>query len=417
MGLRRIFPRSVTESVSVGNVQIGGGAPIVVQSMTDTDTADAAATADQCLALARAGAELVRVTVDRDDSAAAVAEIRDRLDDAGCDIPLVGDFHYNGHLLLRRNPPCAKALAKYRINPGNVGRGSRAGANFSEICQIALDHGAALRIGVNGGSLDSSALTEAMNANAASDTPLTSEGVIERCMVQLALRSVDEALECGLGADRIVISSKVSRPLSLLAIYRELAGRTSQPLHLGLTEAGSGSRGLVWSTSAMAVLLAEGIGDTIRVSLTPEPDGRRTQEVEVAREMLQALGLRHFNPTIVSCPGCGRTTSTNFLTLARRVGDHIRQRMNCGWREAHPGVENLTVAVMGCVVNGPGESKQADIGISLPGTGEKPRCPVYIETRRVAILQGPIDDIANEFVAMIDEYVATRWNRSTPCNQ
>jgi (E)-4-hydroxy-3-methylbut-2-enyl-diphosphate synthase len=405
---------SATVTVQVGDVLIGGGHPVVVQSMTDTDTADAAATARQALVLARAGAELVRITVDRDEAAAAVPEIRSRLDDAGCAAPLVGDFHFNGHVLLRRHPGCAAALAKYRINPGNVGKGKRGGANFSEICALARDHDAAVRIGVNGGSLDPDLVTAAMADNAAHDRGLNSTEVLDHCMVASALQSVDAALECGLGSDRIVVSCKVSSPRSLIAIYRDLASKTRQPLHLGLTEAGMGARGLVWSASAMAVLLAEGIGDTIRMSLTPAPGGRRTDEVEAACELLQALGLRSFKPTIVACPGCGRTTSGVFQDLAERVGRHIKRRMAEGWREQRPGVENLTIAVMGCVVNGPGESRQADIGISLPGTGEEPRCPVYVDGRRVTTLHGSIDEVAERFVALIDELAASRFEGGVP---
>ncbi len=409
MGDLPIRGRSTSETVRVGDVPIGGGYPVVVQSMTDTDTADAAATARQCLELERAGAELVRVTVDRDEAAAAVAEIRTRLDDAGCSAPLVGDFHFNGHLLLRRHPACAAALAKYRINPGNVGKSARGGTNFSEICAVAVGHGAAVRIGVNGGSLDPEMVTAAMAENAAAPLTLSADDVLDRCMVESALRSVEAALECGLGSDRIVISCKVSSPLRLIAIYRELAAKTRQPLHLGLTEAGVGTRGLVWSSSAMAVLLADGIGDTIRMSLTPAPGGRRTDEVEAAYELLQALGLRSFKPTIVSCPGCGRTASGAFQNLAQRVGDHVRRRMEGGWRERFPGVEDVTIAVMGCVVNGPGESRHADVGISLPGSGEEPRCPVYVDGRRVAVLHGTIDEVADRFLALIDEYVGNRF--------
>jgi (E)-4-hydroxy-3-methylbut-2-enyl-diphosphate synthase len=409
--------RAATETVTVGDVRIGGGAPVVVQSMTDTDTADAAATAQQCLELARAGAELVRITIDRDQSAAAVPVIRERLDSAGCGVPLVGDFHFNGHLLLRRHPRCAGALAKYRINPGNVGLGPRGGVNFSEICAIAIDHGAAIRIGVNGGSLDPALVTAAMAENAARKEAMSSDEVLNTCMVTSALRSVETALECGLGRDRIVISAKVSNPRNLVSIYRALDAATGQPLHLGLTEAGSSPRGLVWSASAMAILLAEGIGDTVRVSLTPTSCGRRTDEVEAACELLQALGLRSFKPTIVSCPGCGRTTSTTFLELTERVDKHVRQRMKGGWREQCPGVENLKIAVMGCVVNGPGESRDAHIGISLPGTGEKPRCPVFVDGRQVATLHGEIEEIAERFTAMIDDYAETTFKGSPQCDE
>jgi (E)-4-hydroxy-3-methylbut-2-enyl-diphosphate synthase len=404
--------RTATERVSVGGVAIGGGAPVVVQSMTDTDTADASATAAQCLELAREGAELVRLTIDRDESASAVPEIRARLEDAGCAVPLIGDFHFNGHRLLRRHPGCARALAKYRVNPGNVARSNTDGSAFSEICEIAADHGAAIRIGVNGGSLDQALVTAAMAENAAREGPRTADQVLNGCMVASALQSVDAARECGLGSDRIVISCKVSKPLHLIAIYRDLALRTRQPLHVGLTEAGAGTRGLIWSASAMAVLLAEGIGDTIRVSLTPAPGGRRSDEVAAAYEILQALGLRSFKPTVVSCPGCGRTSSAAYRELADRIGTHIRQRMDAGWKESCPGVENLTIAVMGCVVNGPGESKQADIGISLPGNGEEPRCPVYAAGRRVATLSGTPEEIAERFVAIIDEHAEQICNGS-----
>ena len=389
--------RQMTAAVKVGNVTIGGGAPVVVQAMTNTDTADPEATARQCAELAAAGAELVRITVNTTEAAAAVPDIRRRLDDQGWTTPLIGDFHYNGHLLLRDNPECAAALAKYRINPGNVGRGPRQDDNFSEICAIAIDHGAAIRIGVNGGSLDTALVTMRMDENATRNNPRSSEDVLNECLVESALRSVDTALECGLGSDSIVLSAKVSSPPQLVAVYRELAERTRQPLHLGLTEAGMGVRGLVWSSSAMAILLAEGIGDTIRVSLTPEPDGDRTNEVRAACEILQALGLRSFAPSVVACPGCGRTTSSSFQEIATRVEDHVRARL-AGWRETHPGVEDLTLAVMGCIVNGPGESKAADIGISLPGAGEEPRCPVYVDGERVTTLQGTPEEIAESFL-------------------
>lgn len=408
------FSRSTTETVSVGDVRIGGGSPIVVQSMTDTDTADAAATAAQCLQLARAGAEVVRIAVDRNESAAAVPEIRERLDEAGCNTPLVGDFHHNGHLLLREHSECARILDKYRINPGNVGQGPRGGRNFSEICTIARDHDAAIRIGVNGGSLDPELVASAMADNARHPEKRSANQVLNDCMVTSALRSLDAARECGVDNDRLVVSCKVSSPRDLIAIYRNLARVTRQPLHLGLTEAGHGTRGLMWSASALAVLLAEGIGDTVRISLTPSPHGDRAEEVEAARELLQALGIRSFNPTVVSCPGCGRTATTVFHELAHRVRDHLRERMAAEWRERRPGAENLTVAVMGCIVNGPGESAHADIGISLPGTGESPRCPVYIGGNRVTVLDGTLEEIADGFVALIDEYVENTWNGSTP---
>ena len=402
--------RRTTTAVKVGGVTIGGAAPVVVQAMTNTDTADADSTARQCAELAAAGAELVRITVDRPEAAAAVPDIRRRLDDHGWSTPLVGDFHYNGHVLLREHPKCASALAKYRINPGNVGRGPRRDENFAAICAVALEHGAAIRIGVNGGSLDTALVTARMEENATSGNPRSSEEVLNGCLVESALGSADAAVECGLGSDRIVLSAKVSSPPQLIAVYRDLAAKTSHPLHLGLTEAGMGVRGLVWSSSAMAILLDEGIGDTIRVSLTPEPDGDRTLEVRAACEILQALGLRSFAPSVVACPGCGRTTSSNFQELAARVEDHVRARL-AEWRRTHPGVEDLTLAVMGCIVNGPGESKAADIGISLPGSGEEPRCPVYVDGKQVGILQGTADKIAEDFLSIVDGYVNRKFAR------
>jgi (E)-4-hydroxy-3-methylbut-2-enyl-diphosphate synthase len=402
--------RQLTTAVNVGNVTIGGGAPVAVQTMTNTDTADSEATARQCAELAASGAELVRITVNTAEAASAVPEIRRRLDDQGCTIPLIGDFHYNGHLLLRDEPQCAAALAKYRINPGNVGRGTHRDRNFAEICAIANDHGAAIRIGVNGGSLDDALVTARMEENAALENPRDSEEVFNECLVESALESTDAALDFGLGADSIVLSAKVSSPPQLIAVYRKLAARTRQPLHLGLTEAGLGVRGLVWSSSAIAILLAEGIGDTIRVSLTPEPDGDRTLEVRAASEILQALGLRSFAPSVVACPGCGRTTSSSFQELASKVEEHVRARL-ATWRSSHPGVEDLTLAVMGCVVNGPGESKSADIGISLPGTGEEPRCPVYVDGKQATTLQGTPDEIARKFLGIVDAYVNRNFSR------
>ncbi len=402
--------RFETTAVRVGDVRIGGGAPVVVQSMTNTDTSDPPRTADQVKELADAGAELVRVTVNDGLAAAAVPEIRQRLDDSGCNIPLVGDFHFNGHLLLGQHPECAQILDKYRINPGNVGKGAGAGENFTEICSIARDLDKAVRIGVNGGSLDPDLVTVQMRENANAAAPRKSSEVLRDCMVISALRSTEAALECGLGADRIVISCKLSSPTELIAVYRALATQTRQPLHLGLTEAGMGSRGLVWSAAAMAVLLEEGIGDTIRVSLTPRPGESRTAEVEAAREILQSLGLRSFSPTVISCPGCGRTTSTVFQELTQHIEHHVKLRMN-HWRERYPGVENITIAVMGCVVNGPGESRRADIGISLPGTGEEPRCPVFLDGARVSVLAGTAHEIATEFAAVVDDYVAKRFTK------
>jgi (E)-4-hydroxy-3-methylbut-2-enyl-diphosphate synthase len=399
-----------TVAVQVGAVKIGGGAPVVVQAMTDTDTSDAARTAAQVIQLSDVGAELVRVTVNDDRAAGAVPEIRRRLDDAGCEVPLVGDFHVNGHLLLRNSPECARTLDKYRINPGNVGAGAAAGTSFTEFVSIARDLGRAIRIGVNGGSLDQNLVTEKMAENARSTDPLDASQVLRECMVVSALRSTEAALEGGVREERIVISCKHSTPNEVIAIYRDLSARTRQPLHLGLTEAGMGARGLVWSAAAMSVLLAEGIGDTIRVSLTPKPGESRSAEVEAAREILQSLGLRSFSPSIISCPGCGRTTSTVFQELTQEIARHVKLRTD-SWRERCPGFENLTIAVMGCVVNGPGESRQADIGISLPGTGEEPRCPVFLDGRQVSVLAGTAREIATEFAAVIDEYVATRFKK------
>jgi (E)-4-hydroxy-3-methylbut-2-enyl-diphosphate synthase len=392
----------------VGGVQIGGGAPVVVQSMTNTDTADAESTARQVRELADAGAELVRVTVNTPEAARAVPEIRGRLDDDGCAVPLIGDFHYNGHLLLTRHPRCAEVLAKYRINPGNVGTGARRDDNFSTICKVARDHGRPVRIGVNGGSLDRDLVMSRMRENAERERGLTSAEVVNECMVISAVESAERAAECGLGPDRVVISCKVSDPTHLIDVYRELARRTRQPLHLGLTEAGMGIKGLVWSSAGMGVLLAEGIGDTIRVSLTPRPGGDRREEVWAACELLQALGLRSFAPSVTACPGCGRTTSTTFQELAERVEAHVRTSMP-GWRRRFPGVEELRLAVMGCIVNGPGESRSANIGISLPGTGETPRCPVFVDGEQVRTLQGNPEQLAEEFIALVDEYVETRY--------
>jgi len=400
-----------TFGVAVGDIQIGGGAPVVVQSMTNTDTADAAATAQQCLDLARAGSELVRITVNTTEAARAVPEIRQRLGNAGCMVPLIGDFHYNGHTLLQRVPECAEVLAKYRINPGNVGKGNRRDDNFVTICGIARDHGKAIRIGVNGGSLNQELVMARMQQNTDHDLGKTSEEVLNECMVLSALQSTELALDSGLGEDRIVISCKVTSPPHLIDIYRDLAAQTRQPLHLGLTEAGMGSKGIVWSSAAMGVLLSEGIGDTIRVSLTPRPGGARTEEVVVACELLQALGLRSFAPSVTACPGCGRTTSTTFQELAERVESHVRQRMP-DWGQRHPGVEELTLAVMGCIVNGPGESKSSDIGISLPGTGETPRCPVFVDGRQLTTLQGTSEELAEQFIAIVEDYVATRYTAS-----
>ncbi len=400
--------RETTHRVRVGCREIGGGAPVLVQTMTNTATADVEATVAQALALWRAGAEAIRVTVNTPEAAAAVPEIRRRLQDSGCQEPLIGDFHYNGHLLLSGHPACAQALDKYRINPGNVGRGSRRDDNFATICRIAADHGKAVRIGVNGGSLDPELVTAMMEDNARRERGLSAQEVIDECMILSALRSVEAAVEAGLGEDRIVISCKTSVPPDLIRVHRDLVRRTRQPIHLGLTEAGMGSKGIVWSTAALAVLLEEGIGDTVRVSLTPRPGGDRTEEVRVAWEILQALGLRAFSPSVTACPGCGRTTSDTFQRLAQRVEDHLRERLP-DWRERYPGVEELKLAVMGCIVNGPGESRHADIGISLPGTGEAPRCPVFIEGRKVTTLQGDYGELAAAFLELVDSYVASRF--------
>jgi len=395
-------------AVQVGQVRIGGRAPVVVQSMTNTDTADADATSKQCIELAEAGSELVRITVNTPEAAAAVPEVRRRLDDVGCDAPLIGDFHYNGHTLLHRHPACAEALTKFRINPGNVGRGQRRDANFSTVCEIARDLEKAVRIGVNGGSLDQELVMTRMQENTDRGLGKSPQEVLEECMVASALQSTAMALDAGLTEDRIVISCKVSHPTHLIRIYRDLANRTRQPLHLGLTEAGMGAKGLVWSAAAMGVLLAEGIGDTIRISLTPRPGGDRREEVYAACELLQALDLRAFAPTVTACPGCGRTTSTTFQELAERVEAHVRQRMP-EWRRDNPGVEQLKLAVMGCIVNGPGESRSADIGISLPGTGEEPKCPVFVDGRQLTTLQGSSKELAARFLEIIEDYISTRF--------
>src|SRR5438128_1524761 len=399
-----------TVGVRVGGVQVGGGAPVVVQSMTMTDTADAAATAQQCLELSEAGSELVRVTVNLPEAAAAVPEIKQRMVDAGCEAPLIGDFHYNGHLLLTRYPACARALDKYRINPGNVGTGRRRDEQFATICKIAIDNNHPVRIGVNGGSLNQELVLAKMQENTDRNLGRTSEEVLNECMVISAIQSTALALETGLRKDQIIISCKVSRPRDLIAIYRELARKTEQPLHLGLTEAGMGTKGLVWSASAMGILLNEGIGDTIRISLTPKPGGARRGEVYAAFELLQALGLRSFSPSVTACPGCGRTTSSTFQELAERIQDYIRDKMP-EWKTTHEGVETMTLAVMGCVVNGPGESKAANIGISLPGTGEEPSCPVYIDGQHVKTLRGTYDELAAEFQRLVDDYVEHTYAR------
>jgi (E)-4-hydroxy-3-methylbut-2-enyl-diphosphate synthase len=406
--------RHKTVGVKVGKVQVGGGAPVVVQSMTNTDTANIASTTQQCLELAQAGSELVRITVNVPEAAAAVAEIKRRLLDAGCDAPIIGDFHYNGHVLLTKYPDCAKALDKYRINPGNVGHGQRRDEQFSTICKVARDNNKPVRIGVNGGSLNQELVMRKMQENTDRDLGKSSEQIINECMVLSALESTELALECGLRKDQIIISCKVSRPRDLLEIYRDLARKTDQPLHLGLTEAGMGAKGLVWSAASMGTLLGEGIGDTIRISLTPRPGGDRREEVYAACELLQALGLRSFAPSVTACPGCGRTTSTTFQELAESIQDYIREKMP-EWKRHYEGIEDLTLAVMGCIVNGPGESKAANIGISLPGTGEAPRCPVYIDGQHFKTLEGTYEQLSAEFQALVDNYVATKFHkRDTP---
>ena len=400
--------RRKSVAVQIGPVTVGGTAPIVVQSMTNTETADVAATAGQVKSLARAGSELVRITVNTSEAAAAVPRIRELLDQWGVSVPLIGDFHFNGHKLLREHPACAEALAKYRINPGNVGRGSKRDPQFAEMIEVACRYGKPVRIGVNWGSLDQDLLTRLMDENSASPQPLDAQQVMRKAVVLSALESAKRAEELGLPHDRIVLSAKVSGVQDLIAIYRDLASQCDYPLHLGLTEAGMGSKGIVASTAGMAVLLQEGIGDTIRVSLTPEPGGDRTQEVIVAQEILQTMGLRSFMPMVVACPGCGRTTSTFFQELAQRIQSHIRHRMP-EWRKNHIGVEDMTVAVMGCVVNGPGESKHANIGISLPGTGERPVAPVYEDGEKTVTLKGEL--IAEEFQEIVEQYVARKYAR------
>jgi (E)-4-hydroxy-3-methylbut-2-enyl-diphosphate synthase len=399
-----------TVGVRVGSVQVGGGAPVVVQSMTMTDTADPAATAAQCIELAEAGSEMVRVTVNLPEAAAAVPEIKQRMLDAGVTAPLIGDFHYNGHLLLTRYPDCARDLDKYRINPGNVGTGKRRDEQFATICKVARDQGKPVRIGVNGGSLNQELVVSRMQENTDRDLGLTSEEIINECMVLSTVQSTELAIESGLRKDQIIISCKTSRPRDLIAVYRDLSRKTEQPLHLGLTEAGMGMKGLVWSASSMGVLLNEGIGDTIRVSLTPRPGGDRRDEVYAACELLQALGLRTFAPSVTACPGCGRTTSSTFQELAERTQDYIRERMP-DWKTQYDGVEAMTLAVMGCVVNGPGESKAASIGISLPGTGEAPNCPVFVDGQHFTTLRGTYEELSTAFRELVDNYVSTRYSR------
>lgn len=400
------FPRRTSVAVNVGNVSVGGNNPVVVQSMTNTDTADIDSTVAQVAALSKAGSELVRITVDRDESAAAVPKIRERLERLGLDVPLIGDFHYIGHKLLSDHPACAQALAKYRINPGNVGFRDKRDKQFSDIVEIAIKHDKPVRIGVNWGSLDQELLTRLMDENSAQGGPLSAEEVMREAVVQSALISAHLAEDIGLPRHKIILSAKVSQVQDLVAVYTMLAERCDHALHLGLTEAGMGTKGIVASSAAMGILLQQGIGDTIRISLTPEPGGDRTREVQVSQELLQVMGFRQFIPIVAACPGCGRTTSTVFQELAQKIQGDIRKNMPI-WREKYPGVEALNVAVMGCIVNGPGESKHADIGISLPGTGETPAAPVFVDGEKVKTLRGA--NIAAEFEQMVAEYIENRF--------
>ena len=399
-------PRRQSVGVNVGGVMVGGGAPVVVQSMTNTDTADIDATVKQVMQLARAGSEIVRITVDRDESAAAVPIIRDRLAFMGYDVPLVGDFHYIGHKLLTDHPACAEALAKYRINPGNVGFKAKRDTQFATLIEIANKYDKPVRIGVNWGSLDEELLTRLMDENAASAAPISAAAVQREAIIQSALLSAARAEELGMGRNKILLSTKVSDVQHLIAVYQDLAARCDYALHLGLTEAGMGSKGIVASSAALGILLQQGIGDTIRISLTPEPGGDRTTEVKVAQELLQTMGFRQFLPVVAACPGCGRTTSTTFQTLAKDIQDHLNTSMP-EWRERYPGVETLSVAVMGCIVNGPGESKHANIGISLPGTGETPAAPVFVDGEKVATLRGV--DVADQFKVMVADYIERKF--------
>ncbi len=399
--------RRNSHRVMVGNVPVGGGAPVVVQSMTNTDTADAESTVQQVYALWQAGSEVVRITVNSPEAAAQVGNIRQALDALGCDVPLVGDFHYNGHKLLAQYPDCARALAKYRINPGNVGKGSKRDEQFASMIETAIRFDKPVRIGVNWGSLDQDKLARMMDENARLAEPLPSDALMREALIQSALESAAQAEALGLPGDHIIISCKVSIVQDLLTVYRDLAARCDYPLHLGLTEAGMGSKGIVASTAALALLLQEGIGDTIRVSLTPEPDEPRTKEVVVAQEILQTMGIRSFTPLVTACPGCGRTTSTFFQELAQKIQRYLREQMP-EWRKQYPGVESMSVAVMGCVVNGPGESKLANIGISLPGTGEVPVAPVFVDGEKTVTLKG--DAIAEEFQAIVEDYVRKNYS-------
>ncbi|MER9519632.1 flavodoxin-dependent (E)-4-hydroxy-3-methylbut-2-enyl-diphosphate synthase [Mesorhizobium sp. M0614] len=402
------FPRRTSVGVDVGGVIVGGGAPVVVQSMTNTDTADIDQTVAQVAALHRAGSEIVRITVDRDESAAAVPRIHERLQRLGINVPLVGDFHYIGHKLLADHPACAEALAKYRINPGNVGFKDKKDRQFADIVEMAIRHDKPVRIGVNWGSLDQELLTRLMDDNQDKGFPLTAQEVMREAIVQSAILSAEMAEEIGLGREKIILSAKVSGVQDLIAVYTELATRSNHALHLGLTEAGMGSKGIVASSAAMGILLQQGIGDTIRISLTPEPNGDRTREVQVSQELLQTMGFRQFVPIVAACPGCGRTTSTVFQELAQNIQADLRKNMPV-WRDKYPGVENLKVAVMGCIVNGPGESKHADIGISLPGTGEMPTAPVFVDGKKAATLRGP--SIAADFERMVADYIEQRFGR------
>jgi len=403
--------RRPSTRVEIGSVVVGGGAPVVIQSMTNTDTADIESTAIQIAALARAGSELVRITVNTDEAARAVPAIHDRLIQMNVRVPLVGDFHYNGHKLLTGYPECAQALAKYRINPGNIGRGEKRDSQFATLIELACKYNKAVRIGVNWGSLDQELLARLMDENARRAKPLDSRDVMFEALISSAIENAHRAEELGLGRNRIVLSCKLSGVQDLVRVYTDLAGRTDHALHLGLTEAGMGSKGIVASTAALAVLLQAGIGDTIRISLTPEPGGDRTREVIVAQEILQTMGLRAFAPLVTACPGCGRTTSTTFQELAARIQKYVREKMP-EWRRDHPGVENMTLAVMGCVVNGPGESKHANLGISLPGTGESPAAPVYVDGVRSITLRG--DRIAEEFQEILDQYVHSHYPATRP---
>ncbi|MER8883732.1 flavodoxin-dependent (E)-4-hydroxy-3-methylbut-2-enyl-diphosphate synthase [Mesorhizobium sp. M0074] len=402
------FPRRRSVGVDVGGVMVGGGAPVVVQSMTNTDTADIDQTVAQVAALHRAGSEIVRITVDRDESAAAVPAIRERLERLGINVPLVGDFHYIGHKLLADHPACAAALAKYRINPGNVGFKDKKDRQFAAIVEMAIRYDKPVRIGVNWGSLDQELLTRLMDDNQAQGFPLTAQEVTREAIVQSAILSAEMAEEIGLAREKIILSAKVSGVQDLIAVYTELATRSDHALHLGLTEAGMGSKGIVASSAAMGILLQQGIGDTIRISLTPEPNGDRTREVQVSQELLQTMGFRQFVPIVAACPGCGRTTSTVFQELAQNIQADLRKNMPV-WREQYPGVENLKVAVMGCIVNGPGESKHADIGISLPGTGEMPTAPVFVDGKKAATLRG--SSIAADFEKMVADYIERRFGQ------